>query len=479
MNNKPEQYLQELYAADRTAWLSLLNSLVWHKLISRGTSISLTLTRSLIQRITTTRNNKWRRKYILQLVNVLTTADSYKVPPVGHHRYKDSTNPAILNWLLVLLNVHGTSIKVPSVEVRLLDRNNSPIHTPILIGDSIHYESCLRTGVVRRYRATNLRPPNAMTLTEVKQLLTVDDTSHRGCNVDHIDDECTAFTNMSLMYLVVGDCCSINNTGYLCRARVHCLKLVGSEELVYVINRVYGDVRYTQQLYEHLLKLYPGKVYTTREDAMCYTVDSTSTCVSSTNVYPDDLETSEVYQVLHTNDAVNSVQLGRISRDTVHIILQLDNEVLNYYLHHDRPNDRNVTYTVTKSTRRSIGCPDYHTLNDGMAPVVTYLCNKYNLPYTIQREHKYYFCINTSLPIGLFGKVSWKFKGIQYSIQRVHEFIVLRKGYQNYDFVSKSWVSVYTTCGSRNAITRHTVKYLDQFLPKRIDAAFLRNMSRL
>lgn len=481
-NNKPDRYLQQMYATDSLTWSKLLDSWAFHLLISYVPEVSLTLVRRTITNIITTRNNKWRRKYIHQLVDLLTSTSTTHLPSLTEY----TPSEGILPWLGALLTVCNVSYTVPTVEVKLYNVSNSSSVTPVLIGDSIHYDSCLRTGVVQRYVQSNLYPPSTMTDDDILDLVSLNGTDYAGCNVEYLAEEKDAFDSGLLMYLVVGNMCNVNDTGPICRARVHVVTLGDSGEQVYVINKTYGAQQYTQQMYNHLMSLYPGKVYIYYRSNLCCTVGEP---VSGSNIteYCDGYDEDAIYPILNTKQPVNSASISATNRSLNMIKLQVNNTIRTYYLHTKRadPIKEHPGY-IRKSARR-IPVSNYLCLvSSSMASVIVYLSNKYNLPYTYQCCSNYGTRMSSPL-LSRCCQVEWTYNRVTYKIHEVRGTLKLTaitngssgkcpwfKGV--YNFKRCQWDRVYTY-NDDFTVSRHTLKYLDQFLPKRVNAAFLHSMS--
>jgi len=468
---------QGFLAAPNGVYEQLLSHTFFQTYISHST-LSLTLVNNMIRTIASTRNTKFRRKHILTLCTYLHTQTKSV-----HYYAKDVTVNkfvyVVYSLLLQLTLSHQIANYPDKVTVRVLSIENSPWYTAVQIGDSKHYQSCLRSGVLTDDSV------NPTTVTEEEWTTAVNDGGFEdgdvGCNFEYIYAEVKAFKEGRLVYVGIGTLPHEGGSGFISRARVHVLPNTDTGESVCVIDRVYGQDEYLLLFVNKLRERFDKVCSNTYALGDRVTFDEDTRVLSvfkSQRVYSDyTFGTIEEIRQVPLQSAFTQNHSGR------YIGRLADNTML--YCSKDALRSLCTPYTPTIH-------PTYY-INTGLeecvtgklvASVVVYLCKKYNKPVkVVNKEITCSWIGGGKLFTSDFSNkiARWTFRNYDYKLTLSYHYSVghtislTRTSVDStrlytYNVRTGRWVSRSfmdsIAIQPEYHINRYTYHVLDQFLPK-------------
>lgn len=460
-----------------TVYSKLLTCAFFQSMIMYS-SLSQTLVNNNIRNIINTRNRKFKRRYVIQLVNYLDThtkcffvyAESY------------ITNNSFLSILWCLIHKYTEQYKSKDTglpdRVRVLTIDNSPWYTAAQIGDSLHYSSCLRVGI--RYKSDKISTDvTEYTDKDWEELVKHGVENYRGCNYSYIKQEVATFKSGEIIYAGIGTLPHEGGDGWLSRVRVHVCK--NDDETLYVVDRHYGCDRYLpgilKVLEEHYGKLYSnprvdfGDVVDVKFTSNGYDV---SDFLVATGVY-SDYTFDNVQQICAVNVATSIVtRTGYTFRVIVpggsinvpkHALVKLSQSKAI----------RNGTHSLQSSSERIV--PSTVGLNS----LIHYICTKYNKSYTITGEYDVRSNWLHESKLVTNVRLRWKFRGCYYLVTPVmvhttsdysYKYVLLKYSDTSkyiYNIPRAKWENYNAFSGNIGLVyclTRHTCHILDKFLPK-------------
>lgn len=480
MNNTAldKKHLELLYSLPDVVWLKLRDSHAFNIIVSRTTTpVSLTLVRNLLTIIATGRNRKWRRKNIDTLVQLLSVDSILRKLPYNVYPYNKLPNT--LYWLILLCDVYKSELVkcTPDVVVKVHTKDNSPAYTPYIIGDSIHYDSCLRSGVVNRYKKTGDVLPNQVTEEMYNTVHEIYTPWCHGCNFEYTLKDHRAFHKGQMIYLTVGDLCDVNNTGPEARLRVTVTKLCDSDETIYIMHKLYGNQKYGQALTYKLLEMYPDKVYSFSSVCNYLELSDKSVNIRCVSGYHEDDDT-EAYKVLSVKQATNSVDVTR-REDYRRIRTTYNNTTVHITVPRIVSERVYPTIELVYDKRTLTDMVYMASPNRPLAYCQSYILSKFNVPHRLIYKYNswayLYIPDNTTIKCGSHS-ITWTFRGYTYAIREYCNCSVLTNGQSEYyNLNTGKWVPSYkVTNYSSYCITRHTMHLIDKFLPRRRNALTLR-----
>jgi hypothetical protein len=445
-------------------------------------NISLTLVNELLHAIAETSNRKRRRAYIVQLVsmfmgcNLQVRLSCVDQPTRGDWMTPYTTLLADLTYnLRVAYPTLSEQRNLDSIPLRILHRDNSPWWAALVVGDSKHYTSCLRAGILEEVCVT-------CRWSEDRWLELLEDGGmgdNCGCNhSEYIREEVNAFKRGHIMYLVAGDMVydKADSTGPQARMRVHVATLADnsvdddsvvdftSSNAILIVDRMYGTGALYPRLLQLLLEQYPGRLYVNSQ----HSHDSSSgervlVSLCDSRVYSDsDMEyANELTEVRSiVGSEVTRVRNRQVCRCTVHNGSTL-------FTRRDPPKPPESFNALWRN-------------RVGYSEVIALLSSYYSVPYTVE-------LVNTvsRIPQGIkFGVrfscrnyngehyIRWTFRGVSYALNYYYSYAVLTRTRNDvremYNVKKGIWTSaVYLRYINPNyEITRHTIKLISKYLPK-------------
>lgn len=478
MNNTTvdKQHLDLLYSLPDVVWMKLRDSQVFNVILNSATSpVSLTLTRDLITSIATGRNRKWRRKNIDTLVKLLSVDNLQgKVRGNGYPEYN---LPLTLYWLVMLCDIYKSQLvkTVIDVEVKVHTKDNSPAYTPYIIGDSIHYNSCLRCGVVNYYKSTGNDAPNQVDSAVYDNVHNHNEWT-AGCNFEYTLEDHAAFHRGELIYLTVGDLCDVNNVGPEARLRVVVTRNTGTYDTIYVMHNLYGNMKYGQALVSKLLQMYPDKVYSFSESCNYLELSEDSVSIVSVPGYYED-DRNAAYKVLSVRTNTSSAKIS-YSDPSRWIVITHNNITARNYLRTSHKVQRNL-YKLIRNTRKPVQLYNVGSPDDALAYSQSYILSKFNIPHELYYKFNGWGYLSVSQDSPVYCRdesVTWSFRGKRYTLNLVNSACVLTNSIGlNYNVKTGTWVKPWLVQNRHDThITRHTIHMIDKFLPRRRDALTLR-----
>jgi hypothetical protein len=439
-------------------------------------NISLTLVNELLHTIASTPNRKRRRATIVRLVSMFMGCNLQA-------RLTWYTQPTRRDWmtsytkLLADLTYYfrgqyptpTEQRNLDSTQLRVLHRDNVPWWTALVVGDSKHYNSCLRSGVL------NCKGFTTMEWDEQRWLeLLNEGCDSYGCNYyEFIQQEVTAFKAGHIMYLVAGDMVydKVGSTGPQARMRVHVASMGNGnvtdftdDNAIYIVDRMYGVTALCSRLLQLLLEQYPGRVY-----------------VNSRHDYIS--RSSKAVQVTLCDDRVYSDSLMEYATQLMYVQSKLGGEVI-------RVRD-NVVYRcyvnagITTHTRREPPKQpdDPHNLprsHREHRQSIALLSSYYGVPYTVgsvddATPASSYIQLGVRFSDRVY-RVAWTFRGVSYELREnynssAYTFLCYRNEYEYiYNLRTGTWEqSIRYFTSSKDSdyfVTRHTIKLIGKYLPK-------------
>lgn len=273
MSDTKRPYIDDMYGYDNATYNKLLSSALYSQIITNS-GLSLTLTNNLVKRIITTHNKKYRRKLIDELYDLLNVVDGNAYLPTPDDCAKLLTHESIKCVLhiviIILYSYNCNNIEPREVPLRILHNGNSPWYTALVVGDSKHYTSCLRSGVLNSNINTHAyKEHDWVQLAGNKGI-----HDARGCNHrKYVSSEVRAFKSGYIVYLTAGEACyeSEHSKGFDTRIRIHVVtesfhtRVTHQKEYaMFLVDTVYGNKEYVVPLLRLLHDTYPGRVYVTK-----------------------------------------------------------------------------------------------------------------------------------------------------------------------------------------------------------------------
>jgi hypothetical protein len=475
---------------------ALLTCPIMHAYISSVPSLSLTLINRYLTELTLVTNRKKRRS----LVTMLFTEFMRSKENV-HHIWlalkPDYTWLTPISRVLILTSsayaeVHPTTKirnAVEAMSIRLLHIGNSPWYTALTVGDSNHYVSCLRTGIVADGPMTHEYTDEEWT--ELQDTGGI--RGKRGCNCsEYIDAEVEAYKKGHMMYLVAGSLPFEDRTqrGVQARMRVHVVQLrkdvdkdstdttnLSSDNVVFVVDKFYGVILHYTRMLQYLLTMYPGRVYLNDQHSKhknVVTLDTVDITQLASNVYSDaDMTEASKFVVVSgmPNPASVTVSSGRVyltlsynaDRACMHLSNILEPSVYR---------ESRVTNPLPTNLRCKLWV---HSRN---LRTLQLLCGYYKLP-AVRTRYDMMSCglrtdsiFNGSHYTGVTSEVTYKFRRTEYMIYERNGFLVLCKSNKlgrvlTYNLHKGTWeeVRMYQVT-EKHQLTNKTIHLISKYLPK-------------
>ena len=237
---------------------SLVDDTTVNYIIAHSGYLSITLFRKTLIDIASMRSRKFAAKAATSLaLNIESNpyVSEYVMSSLVHH-------------LLHAITAHVVDC-VPYVvttnDIRIMNHNNTPGYTPVFVGDSEHFISCLRVGY---YTMQNTQPttedalercikrtPNGHPVAvDWQHVNTYRGTN--GCNVEFLDAEVKAFGTGVMFYVGVGSLPFEGTNSKGLSTRMRCVRINGRSPKI-VINRIYGNDSRVADMINKLKETFP------------------------------------------------------------------------------------------------------------------------------------------------------------------------------------------------------------------------------
>jgi hypothetical protein len=444
--------------------------------------ISLTLVNELLHTIAETSNRRRRRASIVQLVSMFMGCNLQarlawlEQPTRGDWMTSYTTLLADLTYhLRIRYPTPSEQRNLDSIPLRILHRDNAPWWTALVVGDSQHYTSCLRAGVLKGgFLTCQWEEGHWLELLE-------DGGSygHRGCNHnEYIGEEVTAFKRGHIMYLVAGDMVydTPDSTGPQARMRVHVATLEDGNiedssvvdftdsNTILIVDRMYGVSTLYPRLLQLLLDQYPDRVYVNSQHNMPTSPDARAIVnLCNSQVYSDsDMEYAN--KLTEVSVTVGG-EVTRVHGGQVYRCFTYDGGTVSVKR---KPPEQPESPGMLLSNR------------EGYIKCVAILSSYYGVPYTVGSTNG-----TNPIPPGIkldvrfsltisYGehRLRWTFRGVSYELSSYCGSIVLTRTRGNVVEVYNAHKGIWkllTYSQYNNAsyvITRHTIKLISKYLPK-------------
>jgi hypothetical protein len=258
MSQQLLQLEQQLLSLTSEQLLAFINTRTFNHAVRNLEYLSLTLVRRTLTSVANTRNKKFRLRYVKELVYYIHNTN-----------YTITTQLRALELLTKLVDTFITDIKTASsasttYNVRVFTKDNSPPYTPLFVGDSNHWTSCLRLGFLAKGNTLPRDHDSLMALvskgrmkyTELSKYKT-----HEGCNSEYVVREVEHFNKGNLFYVGLGIQVyeSAYSSGLTHRMRCMFVTLDNATKGI-LLNRLYGDLSMTYYILLKIRELYPDHI---------------------------------------------------------------------------------------------------------------------------------------------------------------------------------------------------------------------------
>lgn len=257
-SNQQTPLTQKLLSLSLDEATSLADNRSVNYLIAHSGYMSLTLFRRALIDIASMRSRKFAAKAAALL------AYGIESNPVVSEYVKSSLVHHMLNVITAHV-VDCVPYVVTTSDIRIMNHNNTPGYTPVFVGDSEHFISCLRIGY---YTMKNTQPTTEDALercikrTPKGHPVAVDwqhVNTYRGtygCNVEFLDAEVKAFGAGVMFYVGVGSLPFEGVSSKGLSTRMRCVRINGRSPKI-IINRIYGDDSRVADMINKLKETFP------------------------------------------------------------------------------------------------------------------------------------------------------------------------------------------------------------------------------
>jgi hypothetical protein len=439
-------------------------------------NISLTLVNELLHTIASTPNRKRRRATIVRLVSMFMSCNLqvrltwYSQPTRGDWMTSYTKLLADLTYYFRAKYPTLTEQRnLDSTQLRVLHRDNVPWWTALVIGDSNHYTSCLRSGVLNDEETVTMRWDEQRWLELFKE-----GCDYSGCNYDeYVQQEVTAFKAGHIMYLVAGDMAydKVDSTGPRARMRVHVASMddgnvtdFTDDNAIYIVDRMYGVTTLCSRLLQLLLEQYPGRVYVnSKHDYVSRNGEAVQVTLCDDRVYSDGIM-ERATQLMHVQPKLGN-EFIRVRDNTVYRCYVYEGTTI--YTRREPPKQPDDSYILPYHRREH---------RKGIALLSSY----YGVPYTVgsvddATPASSYIQLGVRFSDRVYHVV-WKFRGVPYELRENydgndHTLRCTRNEREYiYNLRTGTWErsSRYSSSdgSSDYFVTRHTIKLIGKYLPK-------------